>query len=107
VTLRLHLVNTGDRRVDFLVGAGHSAFNFKVTRADRTVVWRRLNTRFIPAAGNRTSLGPGESRTFVDDWSLRDAHGNPVPPGTYYVQGLVYTNLSVSWTPAEPLVITR
>lgn len=105
VVLRLELINTGDSTVSFLLTDRPPAFDFRIMQADGSVVWRRLRTGFVRAVGTRVSLRAGEKIPFIERWDLTDLHRNSVLPGTYYVQGLVYTDQGLSWTAAEPLMV--
>jgi hypothetical protein len=107
VVLQLDLVNTGDTAVSFLLTDRPPAFDFKVTRADGSVVWQRLQSRYVRAVGTRIWLRSGESRTFTEQWGLTDLQGNSVRPGTYYVRGLIYTDQGLPWTAPQPLTVAE
>lgn len=106
VVFRLELLNTGDTTVSLLLTDRPPAFDFRVTRADGSVVWQRLQSRYVRTVGTRMWLRPGESRTFVERWGLTDLQSNRVNPGTYQVRGMIYTDQGLSWTTAQPLTVT-
>lgn len=104
--LRIELLNRGDQPVEFLLTGGQPpAYDFQVLRADRSVVWTLRGDQPVPAIGFPATLSPGDTLRYAAKWNLRDEFGRPVPPGTYLVRGLVYTDLPLSWTPPEPLVV--
>lgn len=105
-TFRLRLVNRSDRVLALLLtGARSGAYDFRVTRPDGELVWALRGDQPVPAVGFPATLGPGESLDYAAGWDLRDRSGRPVVPGVYHVRGLAYTDLPLSWTPAEAIIV--
>jgi hypothetical protein len=59
----------------------------------------------FPAGSGTKSLAPGEAASFTLTWDQRDAAGNQVPAGRYYVEleDLYYKGAVVKLTPVTPV----
>ena len=95
VPVRIHLRNAGSRTEIAPLGAGLAEVRFDliVTRQDGVVVWHRAReteTGTFPGLTRVLRLKPGETLTLVAEWRQQDYVGNPVPPGTYMVRGVLW-----------------
>lgn len=88
VPLKLKVKNTGKCTFKLSLG-GRPAYDFIVTKLDGTEVWRWLHGLPIRLAIEERFLQSGEELEFAADWNQQDNDGNPVPPGTYFVQGVL------------------
>jgi len=81
------------------------AFDLVVKSADGREVWRRLHGVSISMILQIALLRPGEVLNFTDTWNQRDNHGEVVPPGRYYVHGVLPTDEGDLSTEVRELVI--
>jgi hypothetical protein len=107
VPLKLALKNPGDRPVGLHLAGWGEVFTFVITRSDGTEVWSRGHNQFAYGVELRDTLHPGAVREFRAEWDQRDNTGNPVPLGTYYVRGVVFTSNSRLQTDPKRLVVFR
>lgn len=105
VPLKLKVKNTGKCTFKLSLG-GLPAYDFVVTKLDGTEVWRWLYGQPIRLAIVEKILQPSEELAFRANWNQRDNDGNPVPPGTYFVQG-VLTVLPDGKVPSQQLKTER
>jgi hypothetical protein len=68
------------------------AFDVTISRADGSVVWRRLEGETIPAILRIQVLAPGEVLEFEDTWDQHTDSGEQADPGLYTVQGALLTD---------------
>jgi hypothetical protein len=88
VPLTLKLQNTSKHPVE-LPFSGRPAYDFVVTRPDGMEVWSWSHGQAIQAILEFKTLKPGEALEFAAAWEQRDNEGQPVPSGTYRVQGIL------------------
>lgn len=88
VPLKLKVKNTGECIFKLFLD-GRPAHDFVVTKLDGTEVWRWLHGHPIRPAIVEKTLQPGEELEFAAGWDQRDNDGNPIPAGTYFVQGVL------------------
>ena len=76
----------GDNPEDNFVGG----YDFVVTTADGSEVWRWLGTlQAWQAILSWVTLQPGEQLRFEQEWPQADNRGGAVQPGTYLVHGVL------------------
>lgn len=100
VPLKLKIKNTSNRLI--ILGHARPAYDFLVTKPDGTWVWRWAPVILDILLG--TLLNPREELEFTAEWDQRELKvdfesgsipekGDPVPPGTYWVQGIFNGNI--------------
>lgn len=82
VHFRLRVTNESDEEV--IVEAGGCPTD-TVVRAGEREVWRASENRFCILIVQGIRFSPRESRTYEEDWDLRDNEGRLLPPGEYSV----------------------
>ena len=92
VPITLRLTNMSRLPVTTYLQGRPVTFDVIVSRADSSVVWRRLQGSFVSAILQVRTLPPGESLEFKEKWSQRGNSGKPVPPGEYLVTGILPTD---------------
>jgi hypothetical protein len=101
----LKIKNDSKRTIDQPLG-GRPPHDFAVTRTDGTEVWRWSKEQIVEDVLELKTLRPGEGLAFEVDWNQRDDKGQPLPPGTYLVRGLLNTDPPAQLeTRPKPLVI--
>ena len=88
VEMKLTLRNVGDGPVSFLLG-GLPAYDFVVSTPDGELVWHWMCAKITLLSLDPETLEPGEELEFVGKWEQIDNRGEPVPPGTYLVRGVL------------------
>ncbi len=88
VRVKLTLRNVSDEPVDFLTG-GRPPHDFVVSTPDGEQVWHWKCAKIIQLPLDSQTLGPDEVMDFVGEWEQVDNRGEPVPPGTYLVRGVL------------------
>lgn len=68
---------------------GRPPHDFVVVRRGKTV-WTWRSGRAVRDILDARTLRPGETVEFAGEWDQKDLEGNPVPPGTYFVYGVLY-----------------
>jgi hypothetical protein len=87
VQLVLRVSDRHGRPCTLLLG-GKPPFDFEVLRGAR-LVWNWAHGRTVLLVLDSARLGPGERLTYEAEWDTRDNQGRPVPPGTYWVRGVL------------------
>ena len=88
VWMTLTLRNVSDEPVSFYTG-GRSPHDFVVSTPDGEQVWHWKCAKIIQQPLDSQTLGPGEEMDFIGEWEQVDNRGEPVPPGTYLVRGVL------------------
>ena len=88
VSMKLKLRNTSDEPVQFFTG-GRPPHDFVVTTANGEEVWNWQCAKIILLPLDRRTLQPGEELEFTGEWEQVDNRGEPVPPGTYLIRGVL------------------
>ena len=91
VPIALRVRNVGDQPIDLYLRGRTIAFDVIVRRDSGGVVWRRLENAIIPAILRIETLPPHGMLELRADWSLETTTGAPATPGTYVVQGVLFT----------------
>jgi hypothetical protein len=68
------------------------AFDITITRADGSIVWRRLEGQTIAAILRIEVLAPSGVLEFKGTWDQRTGSGERASPGLYTVQGALPTD---------------
>ena len=107
VRMKLTLRNVSDEPVSFSLG-GSPPHDFVVTTLDGEQVWHWKCSRIILALLGNETLEPGEALEFTGEWEQVDNRGEPVPPGTYLVRGILDLELPERLvTPAHELEVLK
>lgn len=86
VHITIRLTNKTERALQLASRTGERTFDVTVSRADGTIVWRRLHEGTVPDGQAERALEPAESLVFEALWDGRAA-GRPAAPGHYLVTG--------------------
>ena len=85
VEMKLTLRNVSDGPVTVSLGW----YDFVVSTPEDELVWHWQCAKVILAALDIETLEPGEEREFIGEWEQVDNRGEPVPPGSYLVRGVL------------------
>ena len=88
VRMKLTLRNISDAPVMVPLG-GEPPHDFVVATPDGEPIWYWECTQIILSILDGDTLEPGEELDLVGEWEQVDNWGEPVPPGTYLVRGLL------------------
>ena len=83
--MKLTLRNVSDGPVTVSLGW----YDFVVSTPEDELVWHWQCAKVILAALDIETLEPGEEREFIGEWEQVDNRGEPVPPGSYLVRGVL------------------
>jgi hypothetical protein len=98
--------NVAEMSLEYLAGRP-ARHGFSVTRQDGKKVWSWRQERSNLHIAVFRILQPGEGLTIQGQWQQVDNKGNTVPPGTYFVRGMVYTlTPRGEWLETEPKALT-
>ena len=103
VQMKLTLRNVSDGTVSFVLG-GRPPYDFEVSTPDGEQVWHWKCGTIIEEPLDGKTLEPGEELEFVGEWEQVDNRGEPVPPGTYVVRGVLTLGQTDLGPPDEVLV---
>jgi hypothetical protein len=106
VHLRLYLINRGRPRT--LILSQRPAYDFVVTTSKGMEIWRWSYNKTIEDLPKEIWAGSlGIAFEANVEWDQRDLDGNPVPVGTYWVQGMLYTQSGIFKSQKVELRIRR
>jgi hypothetical protein len=105
VPITLRLTNMSHLPVTAYLQGRPVTFDVIISRADSSVVWRRLEGSFVSAVLQVRTLAPGESLELRETWSQRNSSGGLVAPGEYLVTGVVPTDPPAKLQTSVPLRI--
>ena len=88
VKIKLKLRNVSDEPVSFILG-GRPPFDFVVSTPDGEQEWHWKCGKITNLPLDSETLEPGEELEFVGEWEQVDNRGEPVPPGTYLMLGVL------------------
>ncbi len=88
VQLKLTLRNVSDEALDFLTG-GRPPHDFVISTPEGEQVWHWKCGKVVEQPLDGHALEPGEEVEFTGEWEQVDNRGEPVPPGTYLVRGVL------------------
>lgn len=86
--MKLTLRNVSDEPVKLLLGGG-PPYDFVVSTPDGKQVWHWKCAMVINDVMDSETLYPGEDLEFVGKWEQVDNRGEPVPPGSYFIRGVL------------------
>jgi hypothetical protein len=92
IPITLRATNAGDQPVDLYLRGRTITFDIIVRHDRGDVVWRRLQNEVIPAILRIETLAPNQVLELHASWSLGPTAGDPVTPGTYVVEGVLFTD---------------
>lgn len=97
VTMQLKVRNNGNRPVT-LTFTNPPEADFLVMGEDGSEIWRWSHGKAFIMSGTNSlvvpppvTLPPGGEKEYEVEWDQKDNDGNPVPAGTYLVQGILNT----------------
>ena len=102
VRMKLTLQNVTNEQVKVALG-GKPAYDFVVTTSDGEGVWKWKCGRITNDVLDSETLDPGEKLEFIGDWEQVDNRGEPVPPGTYLMRGVLNVGRPNSG-PSDPFI---
>ncbi len=88
VRMKLTLRNVSDGTVNLVLG-GRPHYDFEVSTPDGEQVWHWKCAKITNQPLDSKTLEPGEELEFVGEWEQVDNRGEPVPPGTYLMRGVL------------------
>ena len=88
VEIKLILRNVSDEPVRLVLG-GRPPFDFEVSTPGGEQVWHWKCAKITHQPLDSKTLEPGEELEFVGEWEQVDNRGEPVPPGTYLMRGVL------------------
>ena len=89
VFLKLKLRNIGYKPIRFFSGGRRPLHDFIITTADGEEVWNWQCGRIREFSSDGHTLKPGQKLEFMGEWEQVDNRGEPVPPGTYLIRGVL------------------
>ena len=106
VPMKLTLKNSSDAQVRFYTGS--LPHDFVVATVHGQEVWHWRCGKIFPAVLVERNLGPGEELVLVGKWEQMNNWGEPVPPGTYLIRGmLILSPAGILATPPQELKVLR
>ncbi len=107
VRMKLTLRNVSDEPVSFYRG-GRPSHDFVITTPDGEQAWHWKCAKISLSPLDRETLEPGETLELTGEWEQVDNRGEPAPPGTYLVHGMLDLEPPEKLvTPAHELKIIR
>ena len=88
VQMRLRLRNVSDEPMSISLG-GRPPYDFRVSTPDGEPVWNWKCGRITLSVLDGDTLPPGEELELIGEWEQVGNLGDPVPPGTYVVTGIL------------------
>ena len=106
VSMKLTLKNSSDAPVQFYTGS--VPHDFVVATVHDQEVWHWRCGKSFSAILVEIKMEPGEELVLVGEWEQMDNWGEPVPPGTYLIRGmLVMEPAGILATPPQELEVLR
>lgn len=103
IPLKIRVKNTSNRPIELSLGG----YDFVVTNQDSMEIWRWLHGKFRQLSIEFRTLNSGEELEYTAEWQQVDNEGEPVPPGTYWVKGVLNLDHPVKLeTAPKQLIIT-
>ncbi len=99
--MRLKVENKGSQPISLTFPTGQR-YDFVVTTPDRRILWVWSHDKAFTLIFGSLTLSPGQKIEFEEEWDQRDNDGNPLPPGDYWVYGVLTTDPAVKTDP-QPL----
>ena len=107
VQMKLRLQNVSDEPVSFYLG-GRPPHDFVISTPSGEQIWHWKCARITLSVLDIETLEPGGELEFVGEWEQVDNRGEPIPPGTYLVSGVLDMEAPERLvTPAHELEVFR
>ena len=92
VPIVLRVTNTGSHALDLYLRGREPTFDVIAASQDGKIVWRLLENTIVPAILSIERLEPNASLTLHASWELSGERDMPIPPGTYSLVGILFTD---------------
>ena len=92
VPILLRVTNTASHTLDLYLRGREPTFDVIASSQDGKIVWRLLENTIVPAILRIESLEPNASLTLHASWALSGESDTPIPPGTYSLVGVLFTD---------------
>ena len=100
------LQNSSDAPVQSYTGS--NPHDFVVATFNGQEVWHWWCGKAFPAVLVERNLEPGEELMLVGEWEQMNTWGEPVPPGTYLIRGmLILEPAGILATPPQELKVLQ
>src|SRR5256712_2546159 len=109
VHIKLNATNKGTQPATFTFTDACSGFQFQITNSTSNLVYTNLPPPFAPCAQVITvvTIQPGQTLTVgMLDWKQVNQQGQPVPPGSYTITGVIHYESPYQTTPVASKTIT-
>src|SRR5256884_3546978 len=109
VRARLNATNQGTQPATFTFTDACSGFQFQITDSTGSLVYTNVPPPFAPCAQVITviTIQPGQTLTVgVLDWKQVNQQGQPLPPGSYTITGVIHYESPYQTTPLASKTIT-
>src|SRR2546426_9748439 len=109
VHIKLNATNKGTQPATFTFRDACSGFRFQITNSTGNLVYTNVPPPFAPCAAVITviTIQPGQTLTVgVLDWRQVNQQGQPVPPGSYTIIGVLHYESPYQTTPVASKTIT-
>lgn len=105
VTLRLAVRNRTGEPIQLPLPSSYP-HDFVVETPDGRPIWRLAFGKVIVGGERIQSLEDDEELAFEVTWNLTDDRGDPVPPGDYFVRGILRVQYPFKMETGQALRIT-
>src|SRR2546428_2758324 len=109
VHIKLNATNKGTQPATFTFRDACSGFQFQITDSTGSLVYTNVPPPFAPCAQVITviTIQPGQTLTVgMLDWKQVNQQGQPVPPGSYTITGVIHYESPYQTTPVASKTIT-
>ncbi len=109
VHIKLNATNKGTQPATFTFRDACSGFQFQITDSTGSLVYTNVPPPFAPCAQVITviTIQPGQTMTVgMLDWKQVNQQGQPVPPGSYTMIGVIHYESPYQTTPLASKTIT-
>src|SRR6266571_4620755 len=109
VHIKLNATNQGTQPATFTFRDACSGFQFQITNSTGNIVYTNVPPPVAPCAQVITviTIQPGQTLTVgMLDWKQVNQQGQPVPPGSYTITGVIHYDSPYQTTPVASKTIT-
>ena len=109
VHIKLDATNRGTQPATFTFRDSCSGFQFQITNSTGSLVYTNVPPPFAPCAQVITviTIQPGQTMTVgMLDWKQVNQQGQPVPPGSYTITGVIHYESPYQTTPLASKIVT-
>ena len=109
VHIKLNATNQGTQPATFTFRDACSGFRFQITNSTGNLVYTNVPPPFAPCAQVITviTIQPGQTLTVgMLDWKQVNQQGQPVPPGSYTITGVIHYESPYQTTPLASKTVT-